>query len=88
MTFYLVDQLQLLQKNLLQDQPGKFDSNPRRSRSSVRLIAELLQSEINQKYTLGIYPRKRVLDSNFQQRLRQNGDINVINSKIIGMNYE
>ena len=54
----------------------------------MRLIAELLSSEITQKYTLGIYPRKRVLDTNFQQKLRQNTDINVINSKIIGMNYE
>lgn len=57
-------------------------------KNSVALIGQLLEEDLVVKHDLGKYPRQRVLDARFQEKLRQHGDINVINSKIIGMNFE
>jgi hypothetical protein len=56
--------------------------------SPIKYLGRLIEKEIGQKKNLGVYPRRRTIDQNFQTKLKQNSDINVIISKLISKNYQ
>lgn len=81
-----INQLQKLQKLMLEDNHND-STRPKARLNSVHLLKAMIEPVITQKKQMGIYPRKRLIDQRFREKVRQNSDINVINSKVISKNY-
>lgn len=63
MSVSFIDQFKKLQKLINDDNyshQGQNSAPPQRS--SVRLMAKLIENEISQKKNLGIFPRRRFID--------------------------